>query len=205
LPSGWEVQIDGVDASSEVGDCEDAIFSFNCTSDPFFGGLNSDFSGNFAVIDDDAAGLGEESVKSLLTRVIDLSPYSGDKALSFAWTFTYISANGNDYMNVEAWNGSSWDVLFTFCCEDTNGFEDIDISSYSNNDFRIRFVLDDGEGRVYGMGGDNVKVAVEDQGGNSYCIPEGTKSGRHIDNFSTSVGGQDIANHGAELSTGRYG
>src|SRR5699024_3147176 len=139
LPSGWEVQIDGVDASSEVGDCEDAIFSFNCTSDPFFGGLNSDFSGNFAVIDDDTAGFGEESVKSLLTPVIDLSPYSGDKALSFAWTFTYISANGNDYMNVEAWNGSSWDVLFTFCCEDTNGFEDIDISSYSNNDFRIRF------------------------------------------------------------------
>src|SRR5699024_2950289 len=42
-------------------------------------------------------------------------------------------------------------------------------------------------------------------GGSSYCIPEGTNSGRYIDNFSTSGGVQDIANMGSGFSTGGYG
>lgn len=143
----------------------DGTFSFNCDDDPFFGGLNSHFSGYFAVIDDDAAGGGESSIKSITSPTIDLSSYSSTKTLSFAWTFTYFYSNGDDFMSVQAWNGSSWDDLFTTCCSDDNGFETIDVSSYSNTDFKLRFVLDDAGGWVYGFGVDSVKITAEEEGG----------------------------------------
>src|SRR5690554_2168828 len=38
-----------------------------------------------------------------------------------------------------------------------------------------------------------------------YCIPEGTNSGRYIDNFSTTGGVQDISNMGTGFSPGGYG
>ncbi len=167
LPAGWSVQMDGVDASSEIGDCEDAIFSFNCTSDPFFGGLNSNFSGNFAVIDDDYAFF-EESIKTVTSPVIDLSTYSSPKTFSFAWTFTYIFSSGLvDHMDLEVWNGSSWDVIFSTCCSDSNGYEEIDISSYNNSDFQFRFLLDDADDWVYGGGFDSIKITADDSGGST--------------------------------------
>src|SRR5690554_2732366 len=42
-------------------------------------------------------------------------------------------------------------------------------------------------------------------GGATYCIPEGTNSGRYIDNFSTTGGSQDISNMGSGFSSGGYG
>ncbi|NLA24559.1 MAG: hypothetical protein GX879_06295, partial [Bacteroidales bacterium] len=41
--------------------------------------------------------------------------------------------------------------------------------------------------------------------GNTYCTPEGTNSGRYIDNFSTSGGTINIVNNNSGFSSGGYG
>ncbi len=155
LPTGWSVTRDGVVSNGSVGNCGTAAFAFNCTFDPFYGGLNGNFSGNFAVIDDDW-DFGDSELKSIITPDIDMSGSAVSKRLSFAWTYTYISS---DEFRVEVWNGSSWNQVFSHSGSDTNGFEDIDVSSYSNSDFKVRFTYDNDGYWAYGAGFDNVKVA----------------------------------------------
>src|SRR5690554_3389173 len=43
------------------------------------------------------------------------------------------------------------------------------------------------------------------EAGGSYCIPEGTNSGRYIDNFATTGGSENVSNMGAGFSPDGYG
>src|SRR5699024_6235711 len=114
------------------------------------------FDGNFAVVDDDWDS-GDSQLKSIITPDIDMSGSAASKTLSFAWTFTYILS---DEFIVEVWDGASWNQVFSHGGSDTNGFEELDVSSYNNTDFKVRFTFDNDGWWAYGFGIDNVKVAL---------------------------------------------
>ncbi|NBB89432.1 MAG: T9SS type A sorting domain-containing protein [Bacteroidetes bacterium] len=155
LPAGWSVEKDGDDASGDIGDCG-AIFSFDCTDDQFFSGLDPSFDGNFATIDDDAAGFGEESVKSIITEEIDLSEMAVSKSLSYSYSFDQVG--GSDGL-IDVWDGTDWVNVQTIS-SDGFGVSDIDISAYNNEDFKVRFSYDDLGGWSWGLQIDNVEVSV---------------------------------------------
>src|SRR5690554_4898594 len=58
----------------------------------------------------------------------------------------------------------------------------------------------------YGQALDFTLNIEEDSGGGmAYCIPEGTNSGRYINNFSTTSGSENISNMGSGFSPDGYG
>lgn len=146
MPAGWSV-------TATDGGVADIFFDGGSMDVP--GGLmpSPDFSGCIAIIDDDAndaIGFG-----CILTPIIDLT-ITTNASLTFDWQTNDFAGSG-DFV-VEVFDGSVWVQVFI---EENDAFgtnTTIDLSTFSNSDFQIRFCYDDEGAFAWGIGIDNVAV-----------------------------------------------
>jgi hypothetical protein len=80
----------------------------------------------------------------------------------------WLNSDYDPYMTsqVEVFNGSSWTVIYTNCCVDSNGYvadsawtlQTYDVSAYADNNsqFAVRFSYDVTSSAVYNISGWNV-------------------------------------------------
>jgi subtilisin-like proprotein convertase family protein len=153
MPAGWTTEHTNaaVDLIPAACDTSGVVFSFECTHNPFFtDGDNPNFSGNCATINDDKAGSAITGIGSIVSPTYDIS--NGGSLLSFDYENADMAGTG-DFI-VEVFDGSAWVEVYRQE-EDANGHEDIDITSYNNADFQVKFSYDDEGGWSWGASFDN--------------------------------------------------
>jgi uncharacterized repeat protein (TIGR02543 family) len=114
-------------------------------------------SSKYIFINSDAAGSGHHVAGTIESQSIDIS--GGASTLTFKQYYrSYTGQSGK----VEVWNGTSWDTLATYTTAQggwtTPNAPLFDISSYTNADFKVRFVFDDGNTWGYYWAVDEVIV-----------------------------------------------
>ncbi|MBG44090.1 MAG: hypothetical protein CL530_08980, partial [Aequorivita sp.] len=148
IPSGWTTVI-------ESG-AQDWTFG---SGDMPTGG---DFPTNAAIFDDDAAGnTGIPNSARLLSPVYDLTGASNAQ-LSFDYAFQDFIGFGT--FEVEVWDGAAWQqILFLDDTDaDPTNTGDIDVTSFANPAFQVRFTYDDEDGGWnWGAGVDNFLLTYE--------------------------------------------
>ena len=134
-------------------------------SDPWLFGDNGgdNIDGTcMAYFDDDAIGSGAlPSFVELTTPVIDASS-GANMVLEFDFNYNHIGA---DSFYVDVWDGAQWDNVLLIT-EDSLGFWGtppyahalIPLVGYSNADFQVRFVYNDGGVWAWYLGIDNVSI-----------------------------------------------
>ncbi len=146
IPAGWSV------TSTEGGEA-DITFTGGPLDVP--GGLDPspDFSGCIAIISDDAndaIGIG-----CVVTDIINIGAFI-NTTLTFDWQNNDFAGTG-DFV-VEVYDGANWVQVFI---EEEDNFgtnTTVDLSSFTNADFQIRFCYNDEGGFAWGAGFDNVSV-----------------------------------------------
>jgi hypothetical protein len=162
-PTGWTNTTTST-GSTTPGDCRDALFSYSCNSNdpaPFWmsnPGYPANFDGCFALIDDDAATSAAVGVHCIETPVMDLS--AGGVELTFDFLTRDFLSDG--ILLVEAWNGSTWELIFSQGGIANGSEETVSLDGFNNSDFQIRFCYDDEGGFSYGAAIDNVIVTAID-------------------------------------------
>nr|MBS0036836.1 HYR domain-containing protein [Saprospiraceae bacterium] len=164
-PTGW-INTTTTTGSTTPGGCMDALFSYECNSNnaaPFWmsnPGYPSGFEGCIAVIDDDAlgGGGGTVGVHCIETPVMDLS--GGGIELTFDFLTRDFFSDG--IFLVEAWNGSTWELIFSQEGVVNGAGQTVSLSGFDNSDFQIRFCYDDEGNWSYGAAIDNVVVTAND-------------------------------------------
>lgn len=173
-PAGW----------SNVAVTGDSLWLFVLNSPDAFNAGNIDGT-CMALFDDDYLGPGAPaSVVELTTPDIDLSLYT-DAALTFDYNY-------NDFIGesfaVDVWDGAVWVNVLTETSDNIGTWgagppyadATIDLSTYSNSDFKVRFVYDDSGGNWgWYIGLDNVEVCATPACslpitvlGTTYCVGE---------------------------------
>ena len=119
------------------------------------------------MIDDDADD-GSNSDEQLISPVIDCTNYTG-VTLDFDGTFNSVFTGtpypDSDYLNVEVFDGSTWQQVGTFpTFDDDIGFADVaafDISAWAdgNANLQVRFTFNDFAAWAWGGVIDNVTVS----------------------------------------------
>jgi len=146
LPAGWSV------TSTDGGEA-DITFSTGPLDVPGGGTPSPDFAGCIAEIDDDAndsIGIG-----CVVTDIVNIGAYI-NTSLVFDWQNNDFAGTGD--FTVEVYDGTMWVQVFI---EEEDNFgtnQTIDLSSYTNTDFQIRFCYDDEGAFAWGAGFDNVSV-----------------------------------------------
>jgi hypothetical protein len=146
MPAGWTV-------TATDGGTADITFNGGPTDVPGGGAFSPDFSGCIAIINDDANNA--IGVGCIVTPVIDLSTITSAN-LTFDWHNNDFAGQG-DFV-VEIFDGTAWVQVFI---EEEDNFgtdQFIDLSTFTNADFQIRFCYDDEGGFAWGAGIDNVAV-----------------------------------------------
>ncbi|MEZ4817110.1 MAG: HYR domain-containing protein [Flavobacteriaceae bacterium] len=112
------------------------------------------FSSNAAIFDDDAAGSGElDNTVQLLSPVVDLS-MSDSADLSFDYSMQAFVDSGT--LTAEVWDGAAWQqILFVDVDTDPTNTGVIDMTSFMNAAFQVRFTYDDENDWAWGAGVDN--------------------------------------------------
>jgi subtilisin-like proprotein convertase family protein len=121
-----------------------------------------DFPTNAAIFDDDAAGsTGVQNVARLYSPMANIS-----SAVAANLSFDYALGDfaGSGILIVEVWDGSAWMQVFTADNADipptSSGV--IDVLSYANADFQVRFTYDDeNAGWNWGAGVDNFVMSYD--------------------------------------------
>lgn len=151
LPTGWTTTNTASPQQWEVGNL--AFYTF--------------FSNNVAFFDDDHAGDGSDNSQAMITSpVINLANFPNAK-LNFKYC-NYIFFSDTT-IKVEVFNGTNWVEVFTHTGEmfnlDANSDEiltqvsDIDLSSYINANFKVRFVYNDLSNWSFGCAIDDVIIS----------------------------------------------
>ena len=145
IPSGWTTDI-------EAG-VQDWAFG---SGDMPTGG---DFPTNAAIFDDDAAGSGQVNRATLLSPSYDLS---GALTASVSFDYALQEYLGSGTLSVEVYDGAAWQqVLFADTNTNPTNTGSLDVSSYVNPDFQVRFTYDDEGGWGWGAGIDNFELTYE--------------------------------------------
>ncbi len=115
---------------------------------------------NAAIFNDDAAGLGETNVSSLVSPMYDLTGGVTGASVSYDYTF---NGFGGESLTVEAWDGSAWQQVALY---DTNELVPVnsganDVLAYANADFQVRFTYSDAANWSWDAGVDNFMLTVD--------------------------------------------
>lgn len=150
LPSGWTVS--NSSGTDQWGVGNSAFYE--------------SFSSNVAFFDDDAAGSSSiNSAATITSPIINLAAFPNAK-LSFKFVnFQYDAGT----VKAEVYNGTSWVQVFLFSDDnydyDSNydvlltQVSDISLAGYTNADFRIRFIYDDGGDWSFGCAVDDIVIS----------------------------------------------
>ena len=142
IPSGWTTQIN---AGSQD-------WTFGSGDMP----IGTDFASNAAIFDDDAAGSGEVNNATLISPVYDISAAS-TASLSFDYAMQEFLGDGT--LTVEVYDGAAWQqILFVDVSTNPTNTGAIDLATYLNADFQVRFTYDDEGGWAWGAGVDNFEL-----------------------------------------------
>ena len=132
--------------------------------------------------------------RGIATPTIDLSNYT-DGALSFDYNYFHL---GTSSFTVDVWDGAAWVNVLTETASNTGAWSAppyphavIDISAYSNSDFQVRFIYDDGNGEWdWYVGLDNVEVCATPACsvpvtvlGTTYCVGEDSAEVSILQNY----------------------
>ena len=144
LPNGWtNIALRGSDLwTFGSGDMSGAI---------------GDFPTNAAIFDDDAAGPGVDNAVQLISPTYNMSG-ALTATLSFDYAYNFLS--GTEFFSAEIFDGTDW-IEILFLQEDVNPTNTgaIDVSSYVNDAFQVRFTYDDGgSGWKWSAGIDNFQL-----------------------------------------------
>jgi len=124
----------------------------------------SSITSNYVVFfDDDANGDGSTDAAYIDTPTIDLSSYS---TVNFDFDYLNAQYNNPSSLTVEVYNGTGWSQVFYTNTNDydydgTNDIltlwsESVDVTSYINSNFQIRFSYDDAADWSFGCAVDNI-------------------------------------------------
>ena len=142
LPDGW--------TSNIIGGTQDWTFGSGVMpgGDPF--------TSNAAIFDDDAAGAASIGGAELLSPPVDLTSYS-DATLTYEYSMQDFAGSG--IFTVEAWDGTTWQTLLTSEVDTPPTFEGpMDVTSFINDAFQVRFTYDDEGDFAWGAGVDNFSI-----------------------------------------------
>jgi subtilisin-like proprotein convertase family protein len=162
IPAGWSTVVTSGSADWTFG-----------SGDMPTGG---DFPTNAAIFDDDAAGSGSANVVSLLSPVYDIS---AAVAASISFDYALQEFAGDGFLVVEVYDGAAWQqILFVDVDTDPTNSGVLDMATYMNANFQVRFTFDDEGAWGWGAGIDNFQIDYENAGtGNVVEIelgPDGT-------------------------------
>lgn len=143
IPAGW--------TSNIVSGSVDWTFGVSSFGGTYY--LNS----NGVVFDDDAAAGSElDNTVELLSPPVDVSGYSS-LSLSFDYNFQDYLGSGDFY--VEVWDGSTWQNVLAVTNDVALTTATIDVSTYANAAFQVKFIYDDGNDWAWGVGIDNYALS----------------------------------------------
>jgi len=149
IPAGWTV-------TATDGGTANITFTGGPLDVPGGQDPSPDFAGCIAIINDDAAD--DIGVGCVVTDIINIGAYI-NTSLTFDWQNNDFAGTG-DFV-VEVYDGTMWVQVFI---EEEDNFgtnQTVDLSSYTNADFQIRFCYDDEGAFAWGAGFDNVSVCGE--------------------------------------------
>ncbi len=145
IPTGWTTVI-------ESGSYDWAFGSGDMPSGP-------DFTTNAAIFDDDAAGSGTSNLARLVSPAYDLTGATSSE-LSFDYALKTYLDDGT--FEVEVWDGAAWQsILFVDADQGPVNTGAIDVSSYINAAFQVRFTYDDEDSWAWGAGVDNFLLTYQ--------------------------------------------
>lgn len=145
LPAGWSTNM-------VTGNWDWTFGSGNMPSGP-------DFTTNAAIFDDNAAGSGEVNVAELLSPVYDLT---GATSAEISFDYANSIYQGDGKLIVEVYDGASWnEVLMVDTDVPPTNTGSIDVTSYINNNFQVKFTYDDEGNWSWGAGIDNFQLNYE--------------------------------------------
>lgn len=142
LPSGWTTNI------------VSGAFDWTFGSGTMPSGTS--FTSNAAIYDDDAAGDGAlDNTVQLLSPAVNLTSYTGI-TLSFEYAIQdYI---GSGYFTAEVYNGTDWVEILNISVDTNPTVFSLDVSSYANPSFQVRFTYGDDLDWGWGAGVDNFSL-----------------------------------------------
>lgn len=148
LPAGWAVSNSSTTDQWNVGNS--AYYEY--------------FSSNVAYFDDDDAGSSSlNSAATITSPIINLAAFPNAK-LSFKFVNYQYDAGT---IKAEVFNGTSWVQVFSFSDDNYDAnydvllaqVSDISLAGYTNANFRIRFVYDDGGDWSFGCAVDDIVIS----------------------------------------------
>jgi len=155
VPAGWSTVI-------EAGSAD---WTFGSNAMP----LGPNFATNAAIFDDDAAGSGQVNLVRLLSPAYDLTGASNAQ-LSFEYAIQDFIGSGS--LEAEVWDGSAWQQVLFIDDMDVEPINtgDIDVSSFANPAFQVRFTYDDEGDWAWGAGIDNFLLSYEASAGSGLDV-----------------------------------
>ena len=144
IPNGWTSEIN-------VGNTD---WTFGSGDMPTGG----DFPTKAAIFDDDAAGSGNVNKATLYSPTYNIVG-STTASISFDYAFQEF---GGGILTAEVYDGSAWQEVFSVNSNtDPTNTGSIDVASYINSAFQVRFVYDDEGAWSWGAGVDNFTLNYE--------------------------------------------
>lgn len=121
--------------------------------------------GNWVYVNDDQSNSIGEAV--LTSPKLNLKDHKNLLELEVIVSFQEYDGKGK--MTIEAWNGYTWGILFEES-QDFSGKLTLDVSTFTNEEFQLRFLYDDEGERGWGMGLDDFTlIEIIPACGNGMC------------------------------------
>ena len=121
------------------------------------------FPSGGVIFDDDACGSGMNNHIELISPEVDLVN-AGVTSIAIEIIYNHQTfANDGDFL-VEVWDGSVWQNVLTVTGDSpaadtgTNKTSTIDVTSYINSTFKVKFIYDDENSLTWGVGIDNYRL-----------------------------------------------
>jgi subtilisin-like proprotein convertase family protein/propanediol utilization protein len=179
----WTTSFTGGGGNTGVTACGTALFSFGCTTNGNFIGVNpaaAGFAGCRAHINDDDAGSAFVGTGIITSPVIGVAPVVG-KIYELRFGYEFVDLSGASF-SVEVGNGGTWTQVFTTAVS-ASGAAAINITAQMAANMQVRFVHADGGSWAWGVGFDNVQLiertAVPAIISNSYTAGGANASGQY--------------------------
>ncbi|WP_299149184.1 T9SS type A sorting domain-containing protein [uncultured Dokdonia sp.] len=143
LPDGWTSNIIGGTAEWAFGS------PAMPTGDPF--------TSNAAIFDDDGAGSASVGGGELISPAIDLTGYA-DASVTYEYSLQDFIGDG--FLKVDVWDGAEWQEIALYDDADIAPTMEsaIDVTSFINDAFQVRFTYDDEGAWAWGAGVDTFSI-----------------------------------------------